>query len=271
MSEDFVIKLFTKHQTCKACPSNKDIKILFEDILGLLFPSFSDNRLTSVDLIKERIESIRERIQSLLSHYATLCPSDPTKVATEFVTYLPSVEHSIHMDVEAIFIGDPAAKSREEIVRSYPGFYAISAYRIAHLLHKLGVAMIPRIITELAHHRTGIDIHPSAHIGHSFCIDHGTGVVIGETTFIGNHVKIYQGVTLGALSIDKKDANKKRHPTLEDHTVVYANATILGGNTIIGHHSTIGGNSWITRSVEPYSTVYYISELNQVNKKKKRL
>jgi len=271
MNEDFVNKLFKKHQICKECPSNNDIKILFEDILGLLFPSFSDNRLFSIVEINEHIENIHERISSLLTHYSSLCTSDPAKVATEFVLSLQSVENSIYMDVEAIFIGDPAAKNMVEIVRSYPGFYAISAYRIAHLMYKLGISMVPRIITELAHHRTGIDIHPSAAIGHSFCIDHGTGVVIGETTSIGNHVKIYQGVTLGALSIDKKDANKKRHPTLEDHTVVYANATILGGNTIIGHHSTIGGNSWITKSVEPYSTVYYISENNQVNKKKKQL
>ena len=123
---------------------------------------------------------------------------------------------------------------------------------------------MPRIITEIAHHRTGIDIHPAAKIDHSFCIDHGTGVVIGETTVIGHNVKLYQGVTLGALSVDKKDADKKRHPTIEHHTVVYANATILGGETVIGHHSIIGGNSWITKSVEPNSTIYYVAGKNQI-------
>lgn len=271
MTEDFKDKLLKKHQSCEECPSNNAIKNLFEDIMALLFPDFSDHKLSSLDLINERIKSIYERIQSLLSHYPTLCSTVPAKVATEFISSLQDIEAMIHMDVEAIYKGDPAAKSQEEIIRSYPGFYAIAAYRIANLFHELGVKMIPRIITELAHHRTGIDIHPAAQIDHSFCIDHGTGVVIGETTIIGHNVKIYQGVTLGALSVDKKDSERKRHPTIGHHTVVYANATILGGDTIIGHHSTIGGNAWITKSVEPYSTIYYISENSQVKKKKKQL
>ena len=148
----------------------------------------------------------------------------------------------------------PAAKSREEVIRTYPGFYAVAAYRIAHQLHLLGIQGIPRIITEHAHSKTGIDIHPGAKIGNHFCIDHGTGVVIGETSVIGNHVKIYQGVTLGALSVNKEDATKKRHPTLEDNVVVYAGATILGGGTVIGRGSVIGGNVWLTESVPPDTT-----------------
>jgi serine O-acetyltransferase len=128
--------------------------------------------------------------------------------------------------------------------------------------------IVPRIITELAHHRTGIDIHPAAMIDHSFCIDHGTGVVIGETTVIGHNVKIYQGVTLGALSVDKNDANKKRHPTIEPYVVIYANATILGGDTIIGQGSVIGGNAWVTKSVNPHSTIYYVVGDNQIEKTK---
>jgi serine O-acetyltransferase len=160
-----------------------------------------------------------------------------------------------------MFEGDPAAKSRSEIIRTYPGFYAIAAYRIAHQLHVAGITGIPRIITEHAHSKTGIDIHPAASIGNYFCIDHGTGVVIGETTVIGDHVKIYQGVTLGALSVNKEDAEKKRHPTLEDRVVVYAGATILGGETVIGHDSIIGGNVWITKSVPPNTKIYYQAKM----------
>lgn len=146
-------------------------------------------------------------------------------------------------------------------MRTYPGFYAIAAYRMAHQLLKQGVKEIPRIITEHAHSKTGIDIHPAATIGRHFCIDHGTGVVIGETSVIGDHVKIYQGVTLGALSVNKEDASRKRHPTLEDHVVVYAGATILGGETVIGHNSVIGGNVWLTRSVPPLSKIYYQAKM----------
>jgi serine O-acetyltransferase len=160
-----------------------------------------------------------------------------------------------------MYTGDPAARSRSEVIRTYPGFYAISAYRVAHKLVELGVPGIPRIITEHAHSRTGIDIHPEARIGNHFCIDHGTGVVIGETTVIGNHVKIYQGVTLGALSVNKEDAQRKRHPTLEDNVVVYAGATILGGETVIGQGSIIGGNVWLTRSVPAGSKIYYQAKM----------
>lgn len=266
MREDFKKLLIKKHQSCVDCPSNEDIHTFFEDIMALLFPNFSDQRLSTIDLIDERIESIKASLDNMVSNHPGLCTSNPKEIGNLFVSSLENIESAIQMDVEAIYIGDPAAKSKEEIIRSYPGFYAISAYRIAHLLHNLGLKVIPRIITELAHHRTGIDIHPSAKIDHSFCIDHGTGVVIGETTVIGNNVKIYQGVTLGALSVNKIDANKKRHPTIEPYVVVYAGATILGGETVIGHHSIIGGNSWITKSVEPHSTIYYVAGDNQVEK-----
>ena len=268
MNEDFKKLLLEKHRNCVECPSNEAIKILFEDILELLFPDFSAERLSSVVLINERIKSVRDRLVELLVYHPPLCDSVPAAIASEFISSLQRIEGAIQMDVDAIFFGDPAAKSKEEVIRSYPGFYAIAAYRIAHVLHGQGVKVIPRIITELAHHKTGIDIHPAAQIDHSFCIDHGTGVVIGETTIIGHNVKIYQGVTLGALSVEKTDADKKRHPTIEHHSIVYANATILGGETVIGHHSIIGGNSWITKSTEPHSTVYYIAGENQVEKVK---
>ena len=174
----------------------------------------------------------------------------------------------LNTDIEAIVLGDPAAHDRFEVIRAYPGFFAISFYRIAHALLDLDTPLLPRIITEYAHSQTGIDIHPAAEIGEHFFIDHGTGIVIGETAVIGNHVKLYQGVTLGALSVDKNMAFVKRHPTVEDHVIIYSGATILGGDTVIGHHSTIGGNVWLTKSVPPYSTVYHRASVEVVKQEK---
>lgn len=266
MTEEFKNRLIQKHQQCSNCPSNEAIKDLFEEIMALLFPDFSDQRLTTLELVNNSINKIKERLEELFVHHPSLCSGAPEEVADKFIALIEVIEQMIQKDADAIYQGDPAAKSKEEVIRSYPGFYAIAAYRIAHQLYKLGVQVIPRIITELAHHRTGIDIHPAAQIDHSFCIDHGTGVVIGETTVIGSHVKIYQGVTLGALSVNKEAANSKRHPTIESHVVIYASATILGGETTIGHHSIIGGNVWITKSIEPHSTVYYVAGDNQIEK-----
>jgi serine O-acetyltransferase len=158
-------------------------------------------------------------------------------------------------DADALFYGDPAAKSVDEVILTYPGFYATAVYRIAHCLHQLGYPLLPRLLTEHAHEKTGVDIHPGARIGRRFVIDHGTGVVIGETTVIGNRVKIYQGVTLGAAVVKKEDSDRKRHPTIEDDVVIYAGATILGGDTVVGHDSVIGGNAWLTQSVPPSSVV----------------
>ncbi len=178
----------------------------------------------------------------------------------EFLARIPDLRRRLSLDVQAAYDGDPAAKSFDEIISSYPGFHGITIYRLAHELHQLGVPLIPRMMTEHAHSITGIDIHPGAQIGDSFFIDHGTGVVIGETTIIGNNVKLYQGVTLGALSFPKDEAGKvirntKRHPTIEDDVVIYSGATILGGETTIGRGSVIGGNVWITRSIPPYTKV----------------
>ena len=164
---------------------------------------------------------------------------------------IPEIRRKVGLDVQAAYQGDPAAKSTEEVIVSYPGLEAIVVYRIAHFLCENGVPVIPRIMSEHAHGKTGIDINPGATIGESFFIDHGTGVVIGESCSIGNNVKIYQGVTLGALSVKKELMNKKRHPTIEDNVTIYANATILGGETVIGEGSTIGGNTWVTKSVPP--------------------
>jgi len=159
-------------------------------------------------------------------------------------------------DADSIYKGDPAAESIDEVILAYPGFMAISIYRLAHELYKLNIPIIPRIFTERAHQITGIDIHPGATIDSPFFIDHGTGIVIGETTKIGKNVKIYQGVTLGALSVDKSLANIKRHPTIEDDVIIYSQAVILGGETIVGRNSIVGGNSWITQSIPPDSVVY---------------
>ncbi|MBN3583819.1 serine acetyltransferase [Algoriphagus aestuarii] len=257
----FISKIHQAHLECSDCPSPKVIQKFFEEVLGLLFPEFAPEKIREKEQIEEKFSILETGLASILSRNLHLHGGDGDQLAKKFFKGLEKVYDWIQEDVEAIFAGDPAAKSRTEILRSYPGFYAIAAYRIAHLLHQLGVSLIPRMITEFAHSKTGIEIHPGAKIGQYFCIDHGTGVVIGETTVIGNHVKIYQGVTLGALSVNKADADIKRHPTIEDHVVIYSGATILGGKTIIGENSVIGGNVWLTKSVPAGSKVYYQTQM----------
>ncbi len=205
---------------------------------------------------------VREMEEDLAREIELLMPDAGAKaVAAAFSAKIPEIRRIVDSDISAAYDGDPAARSRMEIVMSYPGIYAVSIHRLAHELHLLGVPVIPRIMTELAHSRTGIDIHPGATIGERFFIDHGTGVVIGETATIGRNVRIYQGVTLGGLSF-KKDGNGalvkglKRHPDIEDNVIIYANATILGGETRIGHDSEIGANVWLKQSVPPFSRVY---------------
>ncbi len=190
----------------------------------------------------------------------TVSNTEAADCASEFLAELPRLRELLATDVEAAYEGDPAATSFDEIIFSYPSIYAVMVYRLAHVLYKMRVPLIPRIMTEHAHHRTGIDIHPGTEIGTHFFIDHGTGVVIGGTAVIGNHVKLYQGVTLGAFSFDKDASgelvrNTKRHPTIEDDVVIYAGATILGGETVIGRGSVIGGNVWLTHSVPPGTRV----------------
>ena len=206
--------------------------------------------------------AVGEIAADLQKEIALLCPGrDAKEIVDDFVVALPEVRRLVETDVQAAYDGDPAATSRMEVVMAYPGLYAVTIHRLAHVLYKLKVPIIPRVMSELAHSKTGIDIHPGATIGERFFIDHGTGVVIGETTVIGRNVRLYQGVTLGGLSFEK-DSNGalvkglKRHPNIEDNVVIYANATILGGDTTIGHDSEIGGNVWIKESVPPYSRVY---------------
>lgn len=254
-------KIFQAHQECSDCPSPQVVQQFFENLLGLLFPEHSVQKIKEERELKSKLEELQARLTKILERNTHLHGQDGVKLAEQFFANLERVYDWVNQDVDAMYAGDPAAKSRTEILRSYPGFYAIAAYRIANQLHLLGIKLIPRMITELAHSRTGIDIHPGAQIGQHFCIDHGTGVVIGETTVIGNHVKIYQGVTLGALSVEKADADVKRHPTIEDEVVIYAGATILGGKTVIGKGSTIGGNVWLTKSIPPGSKVYYQAKM----------
>jgi serine O-acetyltransferase len=259
--QSFISKIHQAHQECADCPSPKVIQQFFEELLGLLFPEYSVNKIKEKKDVEEVFNRLQSTLSSILVRNAHLHSGNGNDLAERFFEGLEKVFEMVHEDVDAMYEGDPAAKSRTEILRSYPGFFAIAAFRIANLLHNLGVKLIPRIITEFAHSKTGIDIHPGAQIGRSFCIDHGTGVVIGETTIIGNHVKIYQGVTLGALSVDKADADLKRHPTIEDHVIIYSGATILGGKTVIGRDSVIGGNVWLTKSVPARSKVYYQTKM----------
>lgn len=257
MDQSFIRKIFHSHQACPTCPSPTEVAEFFVDLLGSLFADFTQLTFTSEKAFESHLLDLKARLGKILQYNPNKGNYDAEKITDHFFNHLPDLYETIDEDVRAMYQGDPAARTRSEVIRTYPGFYAISAYRVANLLHRYGVQEIPRIITEHAHSRTGIDIHPAARIGRHFCIDHGTGVVIGETTVIGNNVKIYQGVTLGALSVNKEDAERKRHPTLEDNVVVYAGATILGGETIIGHDSVIGGNVWLTRSVPPNSKLYY--------------
>lgn len=183
------------------------------------------------------------------------------QIWNEFLSTLPDVLENLNLDAKAIWECDPASNSLQEVYMAYPGFYAIAIYRLAHELYKINFPLVPRLMTEYAHGKTGVDINPGARIGKSFFIDHGTGVVIGETTFIKDNVRLYQGVTLGALYVKKQLQQTKRHPTIENNVTIYANATILGGDTIIGAHSVIGGNAWVTDSVPPYSTVFHNPEI----------
>jgi serine O-acetyltransferase len=187
---------------------------------------------------------------------------EATRITANFFDNCEKLHHVLLNDLNAIFECDPAAKSKNEVLIAYPGFYAITVHRIAFQLWNAKARVLARLIAEHAHSKTGIDIHPAATIGEHFLIDHGTGIVIGETAIIGKHVKIYQGVTLGALTVTKDAAEEKRHPTIEDNVTIYANATILGGKTVIGQDAVIGGNVWITNSIPPKSLVYHKSEIN---------
>ncbi|QDV33646.1 serine O-acetyltransferase [Tautonia plasticadhaerens] len=258
-------------------PSYREVTEILADLREILYPGFGRRQRLSMrnvgyhvgDLVDSLYDRLSDQIcRALVRLECDGDDADPVeehagraqRIALSFLESLPELRGVLADDVAAAFDGDPAAKAYDEIIFCYPGVAAITIYRIANLLHSIGVPLIPRMMTEYAHSKTGIDLHPGATIGRRFFIDHGTGVVIGETTRIGDNVKVYQGVTLGALSFPKDEngvilRDRKRHPTIEDDVVIYANATILGGDTVIGHHAVIGSSVWLTRSVEPFTTV----------------
>jgi serine O-acetyltransferase len=225
-----------------------------QGILELLFAHFTPEtrcRHREVEAEHAALRALLARALDVPGEHAV----DRDAVVAGFFAKLPEIREALLLDAEALFAFDPAAHSVDEVILAYPGFHATAMHRIAHELYRRDVPIFPRLLTEVAHRDTGIDIHPGAQIGRCFAIDHGTGTVVGETAVLGERVKLYQGVTLGALSVSKRKAGTKRHPTIGDDVVIYANATILGGDTVIGRGSLIGGNVWLTRSVPAHSVV----------------
>ncbi|MCE5194301.1 MAG: hypothetical protein LLF28_02420 [Nitrospiraceae bacterium] len=271
-------------------PSRESIIEIIKKASRILYPGyFINTRLDKLGLdyyfgqeVTALFEILSKQITLAIRHDClrhnlpcTHCEESGHESAIKFIQQLPQMRSILAKDIRAAYDGDPAAKGYDEVIISYPGLFAITVYRIAHQLYEQKAPLIPRIMTEYAHSQTGIDIHPGAVIGESFFIDHGTGVVIGETTKIGNNVRLYQGVTLGALSLPKNAGsllrNKQRHPTIEDDVIIYSGATILGGNTVIGTSSVIGGNVWITESVPPNTQVFMKKPeliLNKITKNK---
>ena len=247
-------------------PDRKAVIEVIKDLQALIFPGyFTSDSVRQEGLTKERLlEKCRLVLTDEIGKAAAFRRDtlDANAVVEAFLNRLPAVKALLMKDIIALYEGDPAAKSNEEVLLCYPGFYAITIYRLAHELYQLNVPLISRIMTEYAHEKTGIDIHAGAAIGEYFCIDHGTGIVVGETTVIGDHVKLYQGVTLGARSFELDEngnpvKNIKRHPNIGSNVVIYANATILGGDTFIGDNCVIGGSVWLTKSVPAGSKIYY--------------
>lgn len=238
-------------------PDRQAVILLIKDIRRLIFPAYYGEAALMSLAPEDYAALLLERIEKQLQRQIVLTlpeeqEAQAAELAAEMVTKLPQIARQVQMDLEATFDGDPAAGSREEILFSYPGLFAILVYRVAHELHRLHIPILPRMMSEYAHSHTGIDIHPGAQIGDYFFIDHGTGIVVGETTVIGDRVKLYQGVTLGALST--RDGHHslpgKRHPTVEDDVTIYSGASILGGDTVIGRGSVVGGNAFLTDSVQ---------------------
>ncbi|WP_185868822.1 serine O-acetyltransferase [Blattabacterium cuenoti] len=260
---DFVSTVFENNKKRDPFPSKKKIEEFVESFFNFLF--------TPDRYVLQNISSFQDRYNELKYFlYEIFLELNIDKKNSEcfsrkFFKEVPNIYQTLIIDANAILESDPAATVVEEIFLSYPGFFSTVLYRIAHQLWIQNIPIIPRLITEYAHSKTGVDIHASARIGKSFAIDHGTGIVIGSSTKIGNEVKIYQGVTLGAIYVDKKLSNQKRHPTIEDKVTIYSGATILGGKTIVGHDSVIGGNVWLTQSIPPFSIVYQKNEVRMRN------
>jgi len=273
LMENYTTYGMVNHSGGANLPGRENIARIVQGLDELIFPGFRENhgldhsnlRLVTAEKVNHLARALIGEVEKSLAFSvregSLSCGHGGCHAAAEltvesFFEELPSIRRILSLDMQAAFRGDPAAKSFDEVILSYPGFRAITVHRLAHFFWKAQVPLIPRMMSEMIHGSTGIDIHPGAEIGESFFIDHGTGVVIGETTIIGSNVKIYQGVTLGALSVKKEEGGRKRHPTIEDDVTIYSNATILGGETVIGRGSVIGGNVWITESVPPNTTVY---------------
>jgi serine O-acetyltransferase len=273
LMENYGLYGMVNHSGGANLPGRENIARIVQELDELIFPGFRENRgldhndlrLITAEKVNRLARELIHEVEKSLAFSVRAgslncghggCHATAELIVESFFEELPAIRNSLSLDMQASFRGDPAAKSFDEVILSYPGFQAVTVYRLAHYFHKAQVPLIPRMMSELVHGKTGIDIHPGAQIGESFFIDHGTGIVIGETAVIGMNVKFYQGVTLGALSVKKEEGNVKRHPTIEDDVTIYANATILGGKTVIGRGCVIGGNVWITEPVPPGTTVY---------------
>jgi serine O-acetyltransferase len=260
MSTEFIRKLYERNSsTLCSFPDKRAVAAFIDRLFEFLFLPAGIQQKTEWQLVRE-FEKLKIGFSEMLFDYLQ---DDPRThdITRRFFSAIPALHEQLIHDAESILHYDPAAETLEEVLVSYPGFYATTVYRFAHELYKYELPILPRLFTEYAHSKTGIDIHPGATIGNPFFIDHGTGIVIGETTIIGNNVKLYQGVTLGALNVAKELSEIKRHPTIEDNVVIYAGSTILGGETVVGRDSIIGGNVWLTNSVPSNSVVYHKSEI----------
>jgi serine O-acetyltransferase len=264
MNDAFLKQILGRHTQTKPFPATSDIKKLFTKIVLTLFPEQTRKQIVNLTDLQLIWESIEHGLESILHTMNQDLPASPQEITKRYMERIPGIYELLLTDVQAMVDGDPAATTDYEVIRTYPGFYAMAFYRLAHGLQQENVPLMPRILTEYAHSKTGIDIHPGAEIGPFFFMDHGTGIVIGETCVIGERVKLYQGVTLGALSVAKSMASTKRHPTIEDGVVIYSGATILGGDTIVGKDSIIGGNVWLTRSVAPNTKIYHQENLKVI-------
>ena len=274
LAEGFTSKKWSSHIEPVAIPSKEEVVALVLQAQRIMFPGYFSSTMLNPSSLEYHLgynltiffRNLSRQLNSAIRHDCfrhnqpcSNCNARSHDLASLFIGEMPKIREALESDIQATLEGDPAARNTDEVIFSYPGFFAVFVYRLAHALFTLGVPVLPRILSEYAYHRTAIDIHPGADIGESFFIDHGAGVVVGETCVIGNQVRLYQGVTLGALSLPKGAGKKlrdtKRHPTIEDDVVIYANATILGGDTVVGARSIVGGNVWLTKSIGPDTKV----------------
>ena len=250
-------------------PSSQQIEDFTDGMIRLLFP-LRCGKEKMLSCLHEEWMRLCSLFVDMLSSLHNLPENETAEILSQrFFAAIPSIHEQLIEEAAHFLRCDPAAKNVEEVMLCYPGYYAIAIYRLANHLNRMNIPVLPRAMSEFAHSKTGIDIHPGATIGRNFYIDHGTGIVIGETTVIGDNVKIYQGVTLGAMYVEKSLQDTKRHPTIEDNVIIYAGSAILGGNTVIGSNTVIGGNVWLTESVAPNSVVYQKAEVIIKNKKRK--